>query len=103
MCSRNILENSAEHQRQLKKYGKDGFKELENGRVRYYGKTSPARTEGEMIGRRKVREWDPATGAKREWHETLDHDGNVRIVRPEKPGAKHYRFDDGNYMGTLEG
>ena len=56
---------------------------------------------GEMVGRRLVREWDPATGATRTWHETLDGAGNIRQVRPQTGGAKvHYRFDaNGKYVG----
>ncbi|QPB86128.1 citrate synthase [Pseudoalteromonas rubra] len=53
-----------------------------------------------MAGRRTVREWDPATGAKRTWHETVDHNGTVRQVRPElNNGTKtHFMFDkNGNF------
>ncbi|RNG24142.1 citrate synthase [Streptomyces botrytidirepellens] len=50
-----------------------------------------------MIGRRLVREWDPSTDTTRIWHETLDHDRKVRIVRPDisfTDGKKvHYMFD----------
>jgi hypothetical protein len=55
-----------------------------------------------MAGRRVVREWDPATGAQRTWHETLDHQGRIRIVRPETGGTKtHHVFDEqGGYGGT---
>ncbi len=49
-----------------------GFRELESGRLRYYGNLTPAAKQGEMAGRRLVREWDPGTGATRTWHETLD-------------------------------
>lgn len=92
-----------EHLLQAEKYGKGGFKDLQNGRVRYYGEIVPANKSGEMAGRRTVREWDPATGNKRTWHETLDHNGNVRQVRPEfNNGTKiHYTFDkNGNYTGS---
>jgi hypothetical protein len=42
-----------------------------------------------------VREWDPVTGNKRTWLETVDGSGRVRIVRPQRPGPKvHYMFDD---------
>src|SRR5207302_6148980 len=90
-----------EHERLAKKYGKDGFRELGDGRIRYYGKVSPAKTAGEMAGRRMVREWDPNRGISRMWHETVDHSGNIRQVRPITGGPKvHYRFDaDGNYEG----
>ncbi|MEV4757046.1 RHS repeat-associated core domain-containing protein [Micromonospora sp. NPDC049559] len=90
---------------QAAKYGKAGVRELPDGRVRFYGEISQARTPGEMVGRRLVREWNPDTGATRIWHETLDHAGNVRIVRPDvnvTGGTKvHYVFDrNGNYIGT---
>lgn len=61
------------------------------------------RTQGEMAGRRRVREWNPQTGHKRTWHETLDHEGNIRIVRPQKNGESkiHYLFDsNGNFAGA---
>ena len=85
------------------KYGQAGVKELENGRIRYYGEVQSASKPGEMSGRRYVHEFDPATGGSRGWHETLDHSSNVRQVRPEmNNGSKtHYTFDqDGNYTGS---
>ncbi|MGW4490337.1 RHS repeat domain-containing protein [Amycolatopsis sp. NPDC004368] len=90
---------------QAAKYGKGGVRELPDGRFRFYGEVATARTPGEMVGRRLVREWNPASGATRIWHETLDHSGNVRIVRPDVSatgGDKvHYMFDtDGNYAGS---
>jgi hypothetical protein len=90
-----------EHLRQLDQYGEDGYRVLENGRFRYYGEIDPAKKPGEMVGRRVVREWDPSTGAKRTWHETIDQSGNVRIVRPQNgPEKVHHLFDrDGNYGG----
>lgn len=90
------------HLRQAEKYGQDGFRELESGRFRYYGILTPASKHGEMAGRRLVREWDPASNATRTWHETLDHSGNVRVVRPETGGPKvHHGFDaSGNYEGS---
>ena len=89
---------------QAAKYGKGGVRELSDGRVRFYGEITPARTPGEMIGRRLVREWNPETGATRLWHESLDQAGNIRIVRPDigaTGGNKvHYMFDAfGNYTG----
>ena len=90
-----------EHLRQLEKYGGGGYRELANGRVRYYGNLEAARNAGPMAGRRLVREWNPATGATRTWHETVDAAGRTRIVRPETGGPKgHYEFDEaGNYVG----
>ncbi len=64
---------------------------------------APAKIKGEMAGRRLVREWNPESGLKRTWHETLDYDGKIRIVRPEiNDGNKiHYLFDsESNFMGT---
>jgi hypothetical protein len=92
----------SEHLRQLEEYGEGGFRELENGRIRYYGEIDAADKPGEVVGRRLVREWDPETGYKRTWHETLDQNGRVRIVRPETGGPKaHYFFDEyGGYEGS---
>ena len=91
-----------QHLGQLEKYGQAGSKELQSGRIRYYGNLSPANKPGEMVGRRLVREWDPASGAARTWHETMDGSGAVRIVRPETGGAKiHHFFDElGGYGGS---
>ncbi|MFE9890021.1 polymorphic toxin-type HINT domain-containing protein, partial [Streptomyces scopuliridis] len=91
---------------QAAKYGKAGVRQLSDGRVRFYGEVAKARTPGEMVGRRLVREWNPDTGATRIWHETLDHAGKVRIVRPDvtATGGKkvHYLFDSaGNYTGSF--
>lgn len=86
---------------QLQKYGEAGIRELESVRFRFYGKLTPARTSGEMVGARLVREGDPATGKTRTWYETLDHAGNVRSVAP-KPvtDARNHRIDShGNYQG----
>lgn len=93
-----------EYYRQAEKYGKDFIKELENGRFRFYEKIKAARNQGEMMGARHVREWDPFTGKIRDWYETLDYMGNIRQVRPDPKitGGKkvHYMFDKlGNYIG----
>jgi hypothetical protein len=58
-----------------------------------------------MAGARYVREWDPYTGAKRDWYETLDQNGIIRQVRPNPSitgGMKmHYTFNAyGNYIGS---
>lgn len=92
--------NLSKHLGQLEKYGQAGFKELQNGRFRYYGNVTPASTPGEMIGRRVVREWNPANGGTRTWMETLDGAGRIRIVRPETGGTKvHFMFDkSGNFI-----
>ncbi|HYV44996.1 MAG TPA: hypothetical protein VFA20_09050 [Myxococcaceae bacterium] len=90
-----------EYLRQAEQYGSGGVKVLENGRIRFYGRVTPARTPGEMTGARVVREWDPSTGAKRTWIETLDQQGTVRSIRPETGDPKvHQIFDaNGNYVG----
>lgn len=83
------------HYRLSEKYGTDKVRQLKDGRNRYYGKVKPAKTKGEMAGRRLVREWNPKTGKQRTWHETLDHKGRVWQVRPQINGQskKHYVFD----------
>ncbi|GAC43916.1 citrate synthase [Paenibacillus popilliae ATCC 14706] len=57
-----------------------------------------------MAGRRLVREWSPQTGNTRTCHETLEHSGSIRQVRPDTKftgGNKvHYQFDmNRNYTG----
>lgn len=94
-----------EYYKQAEKYGTGSIKELSNGRFRFYEELKLARTKGEMAGARHVREWDSYTGYKRDWYETLDHNGNIRQVRPDPNitgGVKvHYMFDvDGNYIGN---
>lgn len=93
----------SKHLGYAEKYGKGGVKELENGRIRYYGEVQPARNPGEMAGARYVHEYDAATGRSRGWLETVDQAGKVRQVRPElNNGSKtHYQFDrNGNYTGS---
>ena len=92
-----------QHLSQLESYGTSGYKEMQNGLYRYFGKLTPASKPGEMVGRRVVREWNPETGKTRTWMETLDHLGRVRIVRPETGGDKiHYMFDEfGNFIGSF--
>jgi tetratricopeptide (TPR) repeat protein len=91
-----------QHLRQVQKYGADGFRELEDGAIRYYGQLRNARTPGDMTGQRVVREWNPGTGTTRTWLETIDRAGNVRIVRPETGASKvHYYFNEaGEYIGS---
>lgn len=93
----------SKHLGYAEKYGKGGVKELENGRIRYYGEVQPARNPGEMTGARYVHEYDAATGRSRGWLETVDKTGNVRQERPElNNGSKtHYQFDsNGNHTGS---
>jgi hypothetical protein len=99
----NCANFGGEHARLLRKYGKGAYRELPDGRRRYYGKLSPSRDPGEMAGRRYVREWNLKTGRMRDWNETIDHTGRIRIVRPVRPGPKiHYMFDrGGRYIGPF--
>ncbi len=77
-----------------------GFKVPQNGCIRYYGAIDPSKKPGPMIGRRMVREWDPARNLYRTWHETLDKNLKVRIIRVENGDPKvHYMF---NEQGTFE-
>ena len=97
-------EKLKKYYRYSEKYGKAGVKDMSNGKYRFYGKTVPATKSGEMMGRRYVREWDYLSGKTRGWHETLDHFGNVRQVRPDTSitgGQKvHYCFNkQGKYTG----
>ena len=97
-------EKLKEYYRQAEKYGTGSIKELDDGRIRFYEELKPASKPGEMAGARHVREWDSNTGSKRDWYETLDHNGNIRQVRPDPKltgGIKvHYMFDTiGEYIG----
>jgi hypothetical protein len=89
-----------EHLRQLEKYGEAGYKTLNNGKVRYYGEIIKANKPGEMIGRRMVREWNSENNLFRNWHETLDAKGNIRIVRPQKVDnvKDHYNFNENGFF-----
>ncbi|EFK56017.1 RHS repeat-associated core domain-containing protein [Sphingobacterium spiritivorum] len=90
----------SQHLEQLEKYRAGEFKELANGRFRYYGQATLNR--GDANSFRMVREWDPATGGKRTWFETLNPNGGVIQVRPEfDTGVKtHYLFNGtGGYLG----
>jgi len=84
-----------EHLRQTKEYGAGGVRLLNNGNIRYIGEFTAARTPGEMAGMRTVREWNPSTGKRRTWHETLDHHGKVRIVRPQRDDNVKIHYLDG--------
>jgi len=89
------------HLYQLEKYGSGGFRTLQNGRFRYYGRSTLNR--GNQNSFRMVREWNPYNGYTRNWFETLNPNGSVIQVRPEfGTGMKtHYLFDDfGRYLGT---
>jgi hypothetical protein len=91
-----------EFYRQAEKYGAGGARILENGRYRFYGEFSSASKPGVMAGARRVREWDPVSGMKRTWYETLDHAGTVRSVAPKPPihEQNHFICDaNGNYVG----
>ena len=90
---------------QAQKYGDGGIRELPDGRFRFYESLKEAKTEGEMKGFRHVREWNPQSGLKRDWYETIDHSGKIRQVRPKVEvtgGVKvHYMFDfNGSYTGS---
>jgi RHS repeat-associated protein len=52
-------------------------RKLPDGRIRYYGPETPARTAGPTRGASLVTECDPKTGAVRQWMESYDHTGNV--------------------------
>lgn len=91
------------HLSYAQKYGRGGIKELQNGRVRYYGDIVQANKPGEMIGRRYVHEFDAVRGQTRGWHEVVDQAGNVRRDRPEMNNGRkvHHMFDAvGNYTGS---
>lgn len=57
-------------------------RKLADGRINSYGKFRPANKQGEMLGSRKVAQFNPRTGITRKWYETIDRSGTVRQVRP---------------------
>ena len=68
----------------------------------FQGQAFVSNKPGEMIGARKVTQFNPRTGMSKSWNETLDSAGRVRQVRPLKGNikTKHYRFDkNGRYVG----
>lgn len=97
-------ENLKRHLQYCNKYktldGSKNVKYLQNGRIRYYKPIEQAKVPGEMFGRRYVHEFNPASGLRRGWHETVDHFSRVRQTRPQLDPSlkKHYRFDEfGNF------
>ena len=58
-------------------------KTLPDGRIRYYNKEVAAAKEGQTRGASFVTEYDPKTGAVRQWMESYDHSGNVIRVHPK--------------------
>lgn len=94
--------NLSKHLRQVEKYGQGGFKELQNGAFRYYGNIKAANRSGSIQGARFVREWNPNTGNVRNWMESLDQAGKVRIVHPKYNNLPHYMFDaSGKYFRSF--
>jgi len=56
---------------------------LPDGRVRYYTKEVPARSEGPTRGASFVTESEPTTGKVRQWMESYDKSGKVIRVHPK--------------------
>jgi MOSC domain-containing protein YiiM len=91
------------HLKQRQKYGKSHVRVLENGKIRYYDHINPATKPGDMVGSRRVREWNPKKDKKRTWFETIDQNNKVRQIREQVPEKTktHYRFDEyGKYIGS---
>jgi len=70
-------------------------KVLLNGRIRYYTQEVYARTEGVTRGASFATEYNPTTGATRQWMESYDQSGNVIRVHPKSingqpVSAQHY-------------
>ncbi|HRH77659.1 MAG TPA: RHS repeat-associated core domain-containing protein, partial [Cellvibrionaceae bacterium] len=58
-------------------------RQLSDGRVRYYSKEVPARTEGPTRGASFVTEHNPKSGTVRQWMESYDQAGAVNRVHPK--------------------
>jgi RHS repeat-associated protein len=56
---------------------------LPDGRIRYYGPETPARTPGPTRGAAEVTEWNQNSQSVRMWRESYDHSGNVNRVHPQ--------------------
>lgn len=56
---------------------------LPDGRIRYYGAETAARTPGPTRGASYVTEHNPSTGQVRSWMESYDQAGNVTRVHPK--------------------
>ena len=70
-------------------------KVLLDGRIRYYTQEVYARTEGVTRGASFATEYNPTTGATRQWMESYDQSGNVIRVHPKSingqpVSAQHY-------------
>jgi filamentous hemagglutinin len=70
-------------------------KVLPDGRIRYYTQEVYARTEGVTRGASFATEYNPTTGATRQWMESYDQSGNVIRVHPKSingqpVSAQHY-------------
>ena len=68
---------------------------LPDGRIRYYTQEVPSRTKGPTRGASFATEYNPATGATRQWMESYDQSGKIIRVHPKsingKPvSAQHY-------------
>jgi filamentous hemagglutinin len=68
---------------------------LPDGRLRYYGAETPARTAGPTRGASYATEYNPRTGQVRSWMESYDHAGNTTRVHPkmidgQTVNAPHY-------------
>lgn len=71
------------------------IKTLPDGRFRYYSREVPASSKGATRGASFVTEFDPKTGATRQWMESYDHSGSVIRVHPKSINgqpvdAQHY-------------
>jgi hypothetical protein len=58
-------------------------RKLQDGRIRYYGRETPARQPGATRGASYVTEWNPRTGRVRSWMESYDQAGKVNRVHPK--------------------
>ncbi|WP_350012423.1 RHS repeat-associated core domain-containing protein [Pseudomonas asiatica] len=72
---------------------------LLDGRIRYYERESPARTQGPTRGRSHATEWNPKTGEVRSWEESYDHSGNVNRIHPKSKNGREMRLP--HYPPTL--
>ncbi len=56
---------------------------LSDGRIWYYEKERPAKTQGVTRGNARVTEYNPKTGQVRSWEESYNHTNDVTRVHPK--------------------
>lgn len=75
-------------------------RELSDGRIRYYGKETPAKKPGLTRGASYVTEYKPSNGDVRSWMESYNHAGKVNRVHPQMKNGQ--QMDSRHYPPTAK-